>query len=215
MSKSFDFNFRPISYFQNLSLEEKLESKIKGQIRGQLVSSHIREDYVPPQLLSSEISDPLRIAQGALHPWMMGGEYLPSLIENEVEICRVVLKSTTMDVFSMRAQKQGELIKYRVVDEYGEVDYLLPINESKIPLSMKDLIENLDLCKETLKDTGEEHSYGGGGLVRSWVFQQFQYGDSEQQASNFVTVHSAFYKEIEDYYEKQKLIWYQEMTEEK
>ena len=108
--------------------------------------------------MSSEISDPLRIAQGALHPWMMGGEYLPSLIENEVEICRVVLKSTTMDVFSMRAQKQGELIKYRVVDEYGEVDYLLPINESKIPLSMKDLIENLDLCKETLKDTGEEHS---------------------------------------------------------
>ena len=215
MRKSFDLNFRPISYFQDLSLEEKLESKIKGQIRGKLVSSHIREDYVPPQLLSSEISDPLRIAQGALHPWMMGGEYLPSLKENEVEICRVVLKSTTMDVFSMWAQEQGEVLKYRVVDEYGEVDYLLPITESKIPLSMEDLIENLDLCKEIHRDTGEENTYGGGGLVRSWVYQQFEFGDSEQEASNFVTVHSAFYKEIEDYYEKQKLIWFQEMKEEK
>lgn len=213
MRKSFDLNFRPISYFQNLSLEEKLGSKIKGQIRGQLVSSHIREDYVPPQLLSSEISDPLRLAQGALHPWMMGGEYLPSLEENEVEICRVVLKSTTMDVFSMRALEQGEVLKYRVVDEYGEVDYLLPISESKIPLSMKDLIENLDLCKEIHRDTGEENTYGGGGLVRSWVYQQFEFGDNEQKASNFVTVHSAFYKEIEDFYEEQKLIWYREMIE--
>jgi hypothetical protein len=211
MPNSFDFNFRPVSYFHNLNLEEKLESKIKGQIRGQLVSKNIHDGFVPPQLLNSEISDPLRMAQGALHPWMMGGEYLPSLLENEVEICRVVLKSTTMDVFSLRAQQHSELLKYRVVDEYGEADYLLPITESKTPLSMEDLIKNLNLCKEIHRDTGEENTYGGGGLVRSWVFQQFEFGDSEQEASNFVTVHSAFYKEIEDYYEEQKLIWYQEM----
>jgi len=71
----------------------------------------------------------------------------------------------------------------------------------------------LDSCIEVSTHTGEESEYGGGGLVRPWLFQQFEYGDSAEEASNFVTVHSVFYPDIEEYYEHQKLIWFQEMKE--
>ena len=44
----------------------------------------------------------------------MGGEYLPDLLPNEVEIARVVLKSTTMDVQSIRARRTKHRIIYRI-----------------------------------------------------------------------------------------------------
>tara|TARA_B110000008_G_C16538777_1_gene391383 strand:- start:147 stop:437 length:291 start_codon:yes stop_codon:yes gene_type:complete len=82
---NFDLSFRPRSYFDDLTLEQKLRSNIKGQLRGEMVISKITEEFVPPQLLKSELNYNLRAHQGAIHPWMMGGEYLPKLYPNEVE----------------------------------------------------------------------------------------------------------------------------------
>lgn len=39
-------------------------------------------------------------------PSWMGGEYLPDSEPGEVEIARIVLQSTTMDVFSIRARRR-------------------------------------------------------------------------------------------------------------
>ena len=50
MSKDFNLNFKPKSYFQDLTLETKLRSKIKGQIRGKMVSEI---DHYVDQDLSS------------------------------------------------------------------------------------------------------------------------------------------------------------------
>jgi hypothetical protein len=210
---NWNFSYKPDSYFEDLKLEQKLGSKIKGQIRGNIVSSNIRDGEVPPELLKSELGESLKFAQGQIHPWMMGGEYLPDLKMSQVEICRIVLKSTTMDVFSIRAQKIEQKLHYSVADEYGDNEYHLPQVSSLEPLTMGELIKNLDSCIEVLTHTGEESEYGGGGLVRPWLFQQFEYGDSAEEASNFVTVHSVFYPDIGEYYEYQKLVWFQEMKE--
>ena len=84
--QSFDMNFAPKSYFDDLTLEEKLGSKIKGQIRGEFVQKNIRTQPINPKVFQSGLDQELKSAQSAVHPWMMGGEYLPDLYENETEI---------------------------------------------------------------------------------------------------------------------------------
>ena len=215
MNKDFNLNFKPKSYFQDLTLETKLRSKIKGQMRGKMVSENIEKGSVPQELLKSGLNDTLKYEQGRIHPWMMGGEYLEDLKESEVEICRTVLKSTTMDVCSMRARITDKGLSYRVVDEYGDYDFILPITESSNPLTMKQVIENLDFCKEVFKGSGAVNDYGGGGMVRPWLFQQFEFGDSREDISDFITIESAFYPELEEYYEYKKLVWIDEMIKSK
>jgi len=209
-TQSFDMNFLPKSYFDDLTLEEKLGSKIKGQIRGEFVQNHIHTQTINPKVLQSELDQELKNAQSAVHPWMMGGEYLPDFYENETEICRIVLKSTTMDVISMRAQSKNERLIYRVVDEYNDYQFKLPIASSLRPLTMEKLIENINKC-ESIDGEGEVNDYGGVGLVKPWVYQQFECGDALDEAISFVTVHSVFYPELTQYYEHQKTIWYREM----
>lgn len=49
----------------------------------------------------------------------MGGEYLPDMKPEEVEIARIRIQSTTCDVTSVYARRDGGRIHYRAVDEYG------------------------------------------------------------------------------------------------
>jgi hypothetical protein len=49
----------------------------------------------------------------------MGGEYIPDRDDDEIEIARIEIRSTTSDVTSVYAQQVGTTIHYRVVDEYG------------------------------------------------------------------------------------------------
>ena len=145
--ESFDLNWRPTNYFQDLTLEQKLGSKVKGQIRGKKVIGDIRDQPVHPELMKSELASDLKDIHGKIHPVMMGGEYLPDLKDSEVEICRIVLESTTMDVTSIRAKKQKDRIIYRVKDEYDN-EYRLIHKSSSKPLTMKQLINNIDKCGE-------------------------------------------------------------------
>ena len=100
------------------------------------------------------------------------------------------------------------VINYRVVDEYSENDYVLKFQKSDTPLTMGQLVENIDQSVEIHKDSGNPNDYGGGGLVKPWVYQQFEFGDSLEDAVDFVTVHSVFYPDLERYYEHQKPIWF-------
>lgn len=74
----------------------------------------------------------------------MGGEYLPDMEEEEVEIARISIHSTTGDVTSVYARRTPEGIAYRVVDEYGG-DTLSGDNEraSKLPLTLDELVNFL------------------------------------------------------------------------
>ena len=73
---------------------------------------------IPPVLLQSALPDPLRQYLGSLHPSGMGGEYLPDLATQEVEIARITIASTTQDVTCVYARQAGDAIALRVVDEY-------------------------------------------------------------------------------------------------
>src|SRR4029453_4622764 len=48
----------------------------------------------------------------------MGGEYLPDLRSEEVEIARITIASVTQDVTSVYARRGRKRIYYRVVDDY-------------------------------------------------------------------------------------------------
>src|SRR5262245_20849225 len=85
-------------------------------------------------ILAESVTEADRVALGQHHPALMGGEYLPGYQDEEVEIARVSLQSTTGDVISIRARRERGAIRYRVVDEYGTKIVCSP-TESSEPLS--------------------------------------------------------------------------------
>ena len=70
----------------------------------------------------------------------MGGEYLPNTADNEIEIARVVLKSTMRDVYSFRAKRLKNKIKYSIHDEY-ENTFNLGIKTSSKPLTFSQIVK--------------------------------------------------------------------------
>jgi hypothetical protein len=82
--------------------------------------------------------------------FLMGGEYLPELRVNEVEIARIIKKSTTLDVVSIRARQTKNRIVYKIVDEYPEYEpnYFLAKETSVKPLTLSELIEMIDSAVE-------------------------------------------------------------------
>ena len=73
---------------------------------------------------------------------LMGGEYLPKIKFNEVEIARISLRSTTYDVSVLYARPVGQRIHYRVVDEYeGETLQEPSKRTSTKPLTMGEMID--------------------------------------------------------------------------
>ena len=121
-SNRIDLSFRPESYFWDLGAESALLTHIKGAARRerlqQLISQGQRAQ-IPEFLSKAKLSDEERTAIGRVHPYFMGGEYLPDQEDGEVEIARIEIDSTTADVTSVYASLTGTGIHYRVVDEYG------------------------------------------------------------------------------------------------
>src|SRR5690606_18550016 len=76
-------------------------------------------EKIPDFLIRSGLSESERRAIGRVHPAFMGGEYLPDLKKDEVEIARITIASVTQDVTSVLARRGRRRIHYRVVDEYG------------------------------------------------------------------------------------------------
>jgi hypothetical protein len=72
----------------------------------------------------------------------MGGEYLPSVNKEEIEIARIRINSTTGDVTSVYARLVGKRIAYRVVDEYQGDTLSGSARRSSIrPLTMGQMID--------------------------------------------------------------------------
>lgn len=111
-----DLSFRPSAMHFPLLL-----SRVKGTARRRELMRAMAEERLetlPPQYLQSALSHEERSAFGALHPAMMGGEYLPDFLKDEVEVARIELASTTADVISVRMRPSKKGLVYRVVDEY-------------------------------------------------------------------------------------------------
>ncbi len=117
-----DLAFRPRTYFWPLGLEKQLLTHIKGVQRRAALKRLIDEgglDRIPDVLAKAKLSEAERAAIGRIHPTLMGGEYLPDMTDDEVEIARIEIRSTTHDVTSVYARREDGRIHYRVVDEYG------------------------------------------------------------------------------------------------
>jgi hypothetical protein len=120
-NEQIDFSYRPASYFGPTSLPRHLLDKVKGDV----VRKDLERLYRDGQL--GELACLLQTAGldkdavrslGSVHPALMGGNYLPDRSTNEVEIARIVIRSTTYDVTCLYARFRDGKIRYRVVDEY-------------------------------------------------------------------------------------------------
>jgi hypothetical protein len=153
-------------------------------------------------LLAEGLDESTLAMVSRMHPMLMGGEYLPDYEEEEVEIARVSLESTTADVISIRARPTPEGIGYRVVDEYETVFHCRP-DVSERPLTMRELIELLDKT--------EAADWQGTGLVSLWRDSNLEADDYDpeyaEELVDFVTVNSDFYPELRKWYEEEAREW--------
>ena len=121
-SEPIDLLFRPRSYFWPVGLEVQLLTHIKGAARRAALQRLIDAgdlDQIPAFLAKAALSEEERRSLGSIHPRFMGGEYLPNQEDDEVEIARIEINSTTFDVTSVYARRGTSTIHYRVVDEYN------------------------------------------------------------------------------------------------
>ena len=211
LDECFDLEQRPEAYFGG---DAELRASLLGEWRRQQVLAELdagRGAEVPEALFASKLDDRLRDFIGGIHPSMMGGEYLPALKSNEIEIARVCLESTTADVISVRAELRADGYHYSVVDEYQDEGdaYQLKLEHSEEPLSLGELIQLVDTC--STKGVSLEASYGADrgalGLVMPFYYQQWECGDDAQGMLDFVSVRSEFYPALGSYYFNRGVVW--------
>jgi hypothetical protein len=197
-----DLLFRPPTYFGPLPLETHLLAHVTGHERRELLRAALAtgRDRAPSDLLVSTLADDVREAIGRLHPALMGGEYLPPFLENEIEIARISLESTTADQISVRAQRISGCIAYRIVDEYPEngPSYECHPDRSQSTLTLAELVLMID---SGLPD---------GGAALSHLFSNCEYCFHPRELRNFVRVHSEFYPQLEAYYDHRIGAWFAE-----
>ena len=132
----------------------------------------------------------------------LGGEYLPDYRSGEVEIARIVLQSTLMDVYSFRARRVGKRrprIIYRAEDEYDS-QFSLPRHSSVRPLTLGQLIELIDgsTCSSDDRDPNLDF------VANIWRFTD------PIDCPGFVTVESDFYPQLNGWYLAKEERWIEE-----
>ena len=139
-----DLEYRPASYFWATERGITLLSDIKGAERRKLYAQALEAgqgDEVPDPLIRASLTDQDRACLGSIHPAFMGGEYLPDRSNQEVEIARITIASTTQDVTCVYARQVGNRIHYRVVDEYEGMTLDEPVTRTSTqPLKLKELV---------------------------------------------------------------------------
>lgn len=138
----------------------------------------------PPRLTEDE-----RRFIGRIHPALMGGLYLPEQAEDEVEIVRVSLESTTADQISVRARLAKGGIAYAIHDEYDTVFELHPATSRK-PLTLRQIVSLIDRATED------------GGLVYGYVKSNVECGSHPEDLRTFAKVTSRFYPNIGSWYDR-------------
>jgi len=136
-----------IDYFAP-SADPKLDvlRKIKGNTRRAFVADAIASDglaSIPPGWLAHDLSDALKAVLGAQNPRARGGEDLPDLEADEVEIARLTLANSVHgEVSSLRARRdpRTKLIMFRMVDEY-ETPITLPFSRAPAALTAGQVVQ--------------------------------------------------------------------------
>ena len=184
-----EMDFKPI-YFGPANLRQHFGSRIKGELRRQKAMEMADDCDFDESIMAPELKNTDREDVAAIHPSLMGGEYLPSFMEGEVEIARVTLASTMMDVTSIRVRKVDGKYNYRIVNEY-EYQFDFEPKTTDTPLSMRELIGVIDQC----------------GLVTGPRQMNLPGANSLEDVYNFATVTSVFYPNLERHYFEEAQAW--------
>lgn len=207
----FDLDFRPESYADFDDPVALALNGINGQMRREMVRDMMTAEGghreaiealgpIEPGILEERADESfIHSLSNVWGPSWMGGEYLPRLRRHEVEIARVVLNSTTMDVFSLRARWSGGRYHYRLVDEYQST-YVLCRKTSRRTLTLGQVIEILETVSGGIETDG-------AGLVACWWDQQWEYHDDPGACTAFAWVESDLYPELADWYQAQAREW--------
>jgi hypothetical protein len=222
MDRSIDLDYRPRTYWLQ-DAAAYIISRISGSVRRAEAERIYAEgglSALQGWRTQEQLSDADRKAWSSVHPAMMGGEYLPELAEDEVEIARITVASTMGDVVSVRARKIApDRIRFSVVDEYhdqldedddddgdGPTQYRFTPKTAAHPLSLREVVALI----ESMAHTGAS-DYHPNPI---WSFIQTceessschllydQAVDDETASHTFdgqVVVTSTFYPELEDY----------------
>ena len=199
-----DYDFRPESYWRLSDPLGAILVNVKGMRRRQIIRDYWEAGAIgelEEGLLPDRLSEEDRTGLGKIHPSFMGGEYLPDYAQEELEIARIELDSTTADVISIRAKKDGERIAYSIVDEYETELNVSPKNSEK-PLTLAELIGLIDGGSEegSLGLYYTQMNYEGGERSIGWL----------DQMRHFTRVESVFYPQLNLHYEKLLDLWYEE-----
>lgn len=195
--ETFHMDFRPETYFENLPPRTLLLSSVNGEERRAALERAIDEGGLDG--VASFLGEPLldeedRSASGSSHPAFMGGEYLPAMGQEEVEIARIVLASVTQDVVSIRARRQGRFITYSVHDEY-ESKIEMAFGRSTKPLTMRKLIRLINATRLTDCDWA--------GLVMPCIDINISEGGADPESMRgFVKIKSVFYPQLAHWFER-------------
>ena len=202
MSVQIDQNYRPNTYWPDSLNQEQLLTRISGQVRRDIVRQLLAEDGnagLDALAANEDIGNEDRREWGLVHPHCLGGEYLPQLELEDVEIARISLASTTSDQISIRASHAGEKIRYSVCDEY-DTEYNLAFSSSEQPLSLGELIQLID-------GSGHPEEQGPLGLLVCHWENMIEWGNPPDEAVDFAWIQSAWYPELAAYYEQVATDW--------
>ena len=207
-----DTSYQPGSYWPESLTPEQLLSRIRGKTR-QEIARRIYEDQgfrgLNEFFVKEELTEEERAAWGGVGPWCLGGEYLPPLYDNEVEIARISMASTTSDQISVRARQLDGAIHYRIVGEYEEEEsmrYELPFKHSEQPLTLAELIDFIDgACHP-------EPAYPGGIFTSTWEAMN-DMGYSGWEIISFLSLSSPFYPRLDACYQALGERWLEDNKE--
>ena len=201
--KDFQWDFRPETYWDDA---KRGLANIKGEWRRRMVEGALRTgevELLPPSFLSDDLSHDERHFRGAMHPTLLGGEFLPEYLPDEVEIARLSLDSVTWDVYQIRARIGGDnKIHYRVVDEYDgwdNGDFGISPESSAEPFTFGEMVSFIDNI---------EIGDCNGHLTNCLRDGQYVQGERLEELINFVRVSSLYYTELESWYDAEALEWY-------
>ena len=142
-TQAIDLAYRPETYFWAYDNKITLSSDIKGSRRKALYERAILNgdvEFANTLIAEPTLTSEARRFQGGFHPSWMGGEYLPDRENQEVEIARITIASTTQDVTCIYAKRGATRIYYRVVDEYDGMTLDESTRSSIQPLTLNEVV---------------------------------------------------------------------------
>ena len=202
--EQWDFDFRPKSFWVR-SAGDHVLSRSPGEVRRQFAWEALAAGGLDALTgTRATLTEEERRAWGSIHPAFMGGEFLPPLKRNRVEVARIAFNSVTGDVISLRARAgRGGRIRYEFVDEYPEEKraYSFSPVSSTAPLSFGELVRLL----EEATVGGTEPGYDN--LLTGAIELNLEAGAGLDEMVRFVRVTSTYYPQLEAYFAARFEAW--------